>query len=405
MHCGRLYAIIYTEQKGIFMKRLLPVLIIACLLISGCTEAKVTPAWSTVVADSYGNVGEYSSIAIDSNGKAHIAYFDYLTDEHIGDSPVPFGNLKYASNVSGDWEAVTIFTGAGMLPRICIDNNDKVHIIHSKLGTSDLHSILDLLYTTNETGSWETVTIGSQVVKGADSSIAVDSSGKVHISTRNEEGIGTTSEGSRGGLRYITNATGEWTWTDVDKSPTCGNDTDIAVDYNDKVHISYLDKSEGLKYATNVNGLWEIFNIDDEENVGWNTSIAIDSNNAVHISYSDPSPLIDPPGNGYLKYATNKPGTWTTKVIDDDNAGAFTGIAVDNQDNLHIAYCTTDGTGGRLMYISNTSSSWVKEIADEEEVAVGTYCAIDVDSDGNPHISHYDYINQDVRYSTRRLGR
>ncbi|MDD4876671.1 MAG: hypothetical protein PHQ86_06055 [Dehalococcoidales bacterium] len=240
------------------------------------------------------------------------------------------------------------------------------------------------------------------MVKGADSSIATDSNGKVHISTRNEEGTGTTSEGSNGGLRYVTNTTGEWTWTDVDTSPTCGNDTDIIVDHNDKVHISYLDRSEGLKYATNVNGSWEVFNVDAEENVGWNTSIVADSNNTVHISYSDPSPIVDPPGNGYLKYATNKSGIWTTQVIDDDNAGAFTGSAVDNQDNLHISYCTTDGTRGRLMYITNTSGSWVKEMADEDEISVGVYCAIDVDTNGNSHISHYDYINQDVRYSTRK---
>jgi len=394
------------------VKCLLLILIIANLFTVGCTEGAVTPSedlphiikpsWNTVVVDTNGNVGEYSSIAIDRNGEAHIAYFDYLIDEQIGDVPVPFGNLKYASNVNGDWGTVTIDTGAGMLPRICIDNNDKVHIIHSKLGTSDPYSILDLRYTTNETGFWETVTIGSQIVKGADSSIAADSNGNIHISTRNEEGTGTTSEGSKGGLRYVTNATGGWTWTDVDTSPTCGNDTDITVDHNDKVHISYLDKSEGLKYATNVNGSWEVFNIDDEENVGWNTSIVVDSNNAIHISYSDPSPIIDPPGNGYLKYATNKSGTWTTQVIDDDDAGAFTGIAVDNQDNLHISYCTTDGTRGRLMYITNTSGSWAKETADEDEPSVGIYCAIDVDPSGNPHISHYDYIDQDVRYSTRK---
>ena len=153
------------------MKRLLPVLVIACLFITGCTEDEVTPTWNTVVVDSSGNVGEYSSITIDGNGKAHIAYFDYLTDEYIGDAPVPFGNLKYASNAGGNWEAVTVYTGAGMLPRICIDGNENVHIIHSKLGASELYGILDLLYTTNETGSWETVAIGSQVVKGADSSV------------------------------------------------------------------------------------------------------------------------------------------------------------------------------------------------------------------------------------------
>ena len=75
---------------------------------------------------------------------------------------------------------------------------------------------------------------------------------------------------------------------------------------------------------------------------------------------------------------------------------------MDNQDKVHISYCTTDGIRGKLMYAANTSGVWGKEIADEDEPSVGLYCAIDVDFNGNPHISHYDYIGHDVRYSTRK---
>ena len=409
------------------MKFILVAILISSSLILGCSEEKSTPtasitptaateptplispdtstpqpSWETIIVDSTGNVGEYSSIAIDSNGKAHIACFDHTEDQLIGDTPVPYGNLKYSHNTDGTWETLTLDTGAGMLPRICIDNNDNVHIVHSQLGTSDLFSILDLKYTTNVSGSWETVTISGQIVKGADSSIAADSNGKVHISTRNEEDTGTTSKGAQGGLRYITNATGEWTWFDVDTTPSSGNDTDITVDHNDKAHISYLDKNAGLKYATNSNGSWEKHIIDDTPNVGWNTSIVVDSNNQVHISYSDPSPILDPPGNGYLKYATNLTGQWTTHIVDDKDAGTYTGMAVDNQDNIHITYCATDGSFGKLMYSTNISGSWSNEIADDDGAALGTYCAIDVDSNGNPHISHYDYVDQNLRYTTRR---
>ena len=371
------------------------------LCITGCVGVGRTATWHTLIVETSGNVGEYGSTAVDRNGNPHIVYFDYVRDEPLGDDSVPFGNLKYAFTTGSEWEIITLYAGGGILPRICIDGYDAVHIIHSQLGSSDVYGLLNLLYTTNKTGSWETITICDQVVKGADSSIAADSKGNVHISTHNQEGAGTTSEGPKGGLRYVTNATGEWTWYDVDTSPTCGNDTDITVDTNDKAHISYLDKNEGLKYATNISGLWEVFSIDTEANVGWNTSIVTDRGNAVHISYSDPSPILDPPGNGYLKYATNETGMWITQVLDDENAGAFTGIAIDNQGSLHIAYCTTDGAGSRLMYATDASGSWVIEVADEAEQAVGIYCAIDVDSKGNPHISHYDYINQNVRYSTR----
>ena len=42
--------------------------------------------------DSIGYVGGYSSIAIDSNNKVYISYYDTTN-----------GDLKYATNVSGSW--------------------------------------------------------------------------------------------------------------------------------------------------------------------------------------------------------------------------------------------------------------------------------------------------------------
>lgn len=370
-------------------------------VLAGCgrVEEAAPGSWEIAVADSDGDVGHYGSIAVDSHGRAHIAYFEQTGEEQIADASVPYGNLKYATNASGSWQAFMLDEGAGMTPRIAVDQNDKVHIVHTRLGASDIPRILDLKYTTNRSGAWETVTIHSEVVKGADASIVVDSSGKVHISCRNEEGVGSPG-GGQGGLRYVTNASGEWAWYDVDTSPTAGNDGDIAVGRDGRVHISYLDKSAGLKYATDASGPWQTQVVDDTPNVGWNTSIAVDSANKIHISYSDPGPILDPPGNGYLKYATNASGHWTTQIIDDRDAGYFTGLDVDSQDQVHIAYYAWDGAAGRLKYATNASGSWVSETVDEDG-AVGLYCAIAVDAEDNPHISYLDYIKQAVKYVTK----
>jgi hypothetical protein len=386
-----------------FAVYLLPLLLtlLALGFWDGCKLRDSSGSWNIAIVDSNGNVGEYCSIAVDGNGNAHIAYFDHLNDEQIGADTVPYGNLKYAGNANGAWETATLDTGAGLTPRIFVDSNDQVHIVHTKLDASDLLKFLDLKYTTNSYGSWETVTINTQVVKGDDASIAVDSDGNVHISLRNEEGVGTREEGSDGGLRYVTDVTGQWTWVDVDTSPTAGNDTDIAVDRYGAVHISYLDKSGGLRYSTNASGAWEVYTIDDAANVGWNTSIAVDSNGGVHISYSDPSPVLNPPGNGCLKYATNASGAWTTEIVDDEDAGFYTGIAADSEDNLHIAYYTWDSTAGSLRYATNASGSWVKEAVDETGV-VGLFCAIAVDTTGSLHISYYDYTGENLEYAKRR---
>ena len=48
--------------------------------------------WSYQTVDSNPSVGRYSSLALDSSGKAHISYVDYANDD-----------LKYATNASGSW--------------------------------------------------------------------------------------------------------------------------------------------------------------------------------------------------------------------------------------------------------------------------------------------------------------
>ncbi len=374
------------------------------ITLLGCSSnINPTSRWKTVTVDAEGNVGEYSSIAIDGNGMAHIAYLENLGEESLSDISLPYGNLKYATNASGDWKVVILDAYAGMTPRIIVDKDNNVHIIHSKLGISTPENLTDLRYSTNMSGTWETISINAQVVKGSDASIAVDSNLKIHICTYNNEGAGTTSKGAFGGLRYVTNTSGEWTWINVDTNHSAGNDTDIAVDSNDYVHISYLDKNAGLKYAANLNGSWKFEIVDETPHVGWNTSIAIGSDNKVHISYSDPADFLDPPGNGYLKYATNHSGKWITEVLDSQGAGFFTGLSIGSTDRVHIAYYAYEegSFSGRLMYITGHLNQWAKEIIDDTEF-VGLYCAIDVDEFNDSYFSYYDYINQDLKFACKK---
>ena len=48
--------------------------------------------WTRETADSYGNVGEYSSLALDIDGYPHISYYDNSNDD-----------LKYAYKDSLGW--------------------------------------------------------------------------------------------------------------------------------------------------------------------------------------------------------------------------------------------------------------------------------------------------------------
>ena len=72
----------------------------------------------------------------------------------------------------------------------------------------------------------------------------------------------------------------------IDRIGYVGEDTSIAVDSNDRIHISYYDATNtALKYATDASGSWINSTIDSTNDVGGCTSIAVDSNDGIHISY------------------------------------------------------------------------------------------------------------------------
>ena len=98
----------------------------------------------------------------------------------------------------------------------------------------------------------------------------------------------------------------------IDSAGSVGKYSSIAIDSNNKIHISYFDNTDGdgdLKYATNVSGSWVVSAIDSTGWTGTYTSLAIDSNDKVHITYIDDT-------NYDLKYATNISGSWVTSIVD-----------------------------------------------------------------------------------------
>ena len=137
-----------------------------------------------------------------------------------------------------------------------------------------------------------------------------------------------------------------WIVAALDSTGDVDYDTSIALDSNDKVHISYRDETNcDLKYATNAGGSWAYSTLDSTGDVGRFTSIAVDASNKVHISYIDFR-------NYDLKYATNAGGSWANITLDSTGyVGLFTSIAVDSSNNVHISYY--DMTNYDLKYATN----------------------------------------------------
>ena len=242
-------------------------------------------------------------------------------------------HLYYAYYDGSIWhyEMVDASPDVGSYASLAIDASGKVHISYYERIYDEDDEYGNLKYATNASGAWVTTTIDSDGVVGLYTSIAVDSSDMVHISYISYYDYDNYD------LKYATNASGEWVTTTVDEF--VGGYTSIAIDSDDKVHISYYDyDNDDLKYATNVSGEWVTTTVDSDGAVGGYTSIAIDSGDKVHISYYDYD-------NYDLKYATNASGKWVTTTVDSDGAvGLYTSIAIDSGDKVHISYYE-DGYG------------------------------------------------------------
>ena len=186
------------------------------------------------------------------------------------------------------------------------DSNGKIHVSYID---DNSHS---LKYANNVSGSWNIATIRSGSVYADGVSLAIDSIGKVHICSLEIN----QSNGNLRDLRYTTNSSGAWVSTLIDTAVGL-HDPAIAVDSNNKIHISYLDDTTyyTLKYTTNASGSWPIATIVSSYNSGMHpwlaSAIAVDKNNKAHICFYEGS------GESYsIKYTTNVSGDWQVTFID-----------------------------------------------------------------------------------------
>ena len=343
-------------------------------------------SWVASTVDNSENVGSHTSIALDSSGNVYISYYAYQEDSrHDGD-------CKYATNVSGSWVATTVDSSGqvGEYTSIALDSSGKAHI--SYLDDTNY----GLKYATNASGSWVATTVDSGTYYvGEYTSIALDSSGKAHISYYDAT---TTKEYEpKRDLKYATNASGAWVTTTVDGSERVGEYTSIALDSSGKAHISYFDDTnDDLKYATNASGAWVTTTVDSSGEVGEYTSIALDSSGKVHISYYGGY-------GGGLKYATNASGSWVATTVDSGTyyVGKYTSIALDSSGKAHISYYDATSYAPPkqdLKYATNASGAWVTTTVDGSG-EVGEYTSIALDSSGKVHISYYDYTSGDLKYA------
>lgn len=166
-------------------------------------------------------------------------------------------------------------------------------------------------------------------------------------------------------LKYATNKSGAWVTDTVDNteftSSSASMSPSIAVDSSGRIHISYCNAKGYLKYATAKTVLipWAISTVDNSKNVGQYSSIALDSAGNIHISYSSE---YGSESDAAVKYATNVSGSWATSTVDsavEDDSIFSPSIVIDSSDNIFITYqkYDYDKTLGKIVYATTKQSN------------------------------------------------
>jgi hypothetical protein len=335
-------------------------------------ESDCVPVSPTVV-DSVGMVGRSNSLAVDDNGGVHISYYDWID-----------GDVRYATNVSGNWESETVDSqgDVGYYTSLGVDRAGRVYIAYWDWTNRDLK------VATKSSGTWQVTIVDDGDMVGRFPSLAIDSQDRVHIGYM---------DWTNYDLRYATKASGDWaSWelTTVDSEGSVGQHTTLAVDSAGAPHICYHDSTDyDLKHATNTSGTWEKSFVESQRGQeGIYSSMAIDGNGSMHISYYRKSI------SSYLKYSTNASGIWETTYIENQGEvhSVYTSLAVDVTGRVYIGYY--DDTNRKLKVATNGSGSWQTIIVDSQQWDVGSFSSLAVDSSGRVHMSYYDGYNKDLKY-------
>jgi len=361
--------------------------------------APIAPSLPLAI-DSAGDVGEFSSIAIGTNGNPIISYHDNTN----GDLKVAACNnptCTTSTNTTIDsvglvgwYTSITIGTnGNPIISYYDVSNGDlNIAACNNPTCTTSTNSTID---SDGFVGYFTSITIGidgNPIISYYDVS-----NGDLNIAACNNPTCIGATEADRS-----TNST-------IDSVGLVGWYTSITIGTNGNPIISYWDQTnQDLKVAACKNptciGATEAdrstnSTIDSVGLVGAHTSTAIGTNGNPIISYLDDT-------NGDLKVAAcNNPTCTgstelersTNSTIDSNGVvGWYSSIAIGTNGNPIISHYLISGDL-KVAACNNPTCTTSTNTTIDSDGFVGWYTSITIGTNGNPIISYWDQTNQDLK--------
>jgi len=326
--------------------------------------------------------GPGSSIAYDTEGKLHAAFFS--DNLH---------SINYAVLEEEDWVVQTIYeNNEGFFPfsaiSLALDKNNNPHIATILMDS-------DLYFTSNSISGPRTINYiwfdgtewNTETVKEGNSftnniSIEIDSESLPHM-----------GYSYSGNVEYASKSGGNWqieTVASTVSETTCY----MAIDQNDTAHFSFkTNDPESTLYYTFLNG------------EGWAEPVSVDStaNSSHAITTNNGTPLISyQDSNEKLNFAALSGDLWVTSVVDSaDYTGEFSSIKSDTNGEVHIAY--TGNNGNSVMYVKSENGRWTTpELITSSDIFPFFFSPsleVELDPSNSPVVSYPDYINADIKYA------
>lgn len=318
--------------------------------------------------------GYYTSLALDSGGYPHIAYFRAWQS-------------SYAFKDSTGWhlEAVDSTESLGGYGSLSLDPFEQPRISYS-LGFSGIK------HAVRTDGVWQIETINQNgvPVDGFENAIGVDSLGRSHISFSGDSGAEYVYQDGDGWLRDVIEPNQGFFHY--------GYYPSIAIDASNRPHIGYVgqprlgeDRGAGsLKYVQYVGQGWSIETVAEEGCVK-ECSIALDSFNVPHLFYTFRHVLV----RTDVIHAYPCEGEWVYEILGQTtdpypiDAHNDISIAIDAQDGIHFCWEEND----TLRYAYDTGTGWSTETVP----CTGWWnCELDTDTDCRPHIGYVYHWGADT---------
>ena len=359
------------------MKRLVSVICAVFCLWAG-SIARAGLIYETVA--TFGDQGQYASIALDSQDTPHAAWYDET-----------YGRLMYGKRSFLGWEKTQIDAGfSGKYASIAVNpqtNQPAIAYLDENL--------IKAKYAYYD-GSWNTeyVVFTDDVEEGTYIDLAFASDGFPCVSYHYDNGALHSN-----GVNVVCRTSKGWEGHRLDYRGwllgKSGTHTAIAMSSADFPHVAYLDTPDTNQRLGWQDGTgWTIESAIGPyvDNSGRYSDIALDTGDNVYISSFEE---ISQGDNCVVLFTKNFSG-WNKETIacgPGADFGKYTSLVLDANNDPHVTFCAHD----QLHYAVRKDDLWEVQTLDDDGIT-GYWTGLSLSSDDRPHVVYYNAVEADLLF-------